>query len=360
LLLILLCITPLRADESEPIDTTIWDKTINLRGSFGYKDNVVLSKNNPESSAFWQTSAELMLMRLDAENGFTFTLFASGEDRRYFSAESIDKEQNLIAQAKLDWIFQPDWETGITFNYSYLNAIFDASATEDIFETLLVKSHRISAAPYISRDLPWNSTLELEFNIERQFFNLPLDDYWEFGPHLTWKKRYGHHSEFDLSYSYHQRPYDTRTELTLGFDPVPNTSLQYTQHELEATLNHSWDEHRYWRTRSRAGAVLNQDNGTGFFDYTRYRLSQRVGYYRKTWQATLEGKVLDYDYARQTVFGTGEVRNLWEYVIGFHAEKNLLKKLKVFADTEHEWVKSNNSIEEYQVNTYMAGVDWEF
>jgi len=359
-LLIVLCNAGLRAEDADEIDTTIWDKSINLRGAIGYKDNVILSRNNREGSAFWQTEAEVMAFRIDAEQGLTLTLFASGEDRRYFSADSIDHEQSLVTQAKVDWDFKPDWQTGLSLTYSYLNAVFDASATEDIFETLLVKSHRISLAPYISRDLPWNSTLEFQFNIERQFFNEPLDDYWEYSPQVSWKKRYGNRSDVTLSYTLHDRPYDTREALTLQFERIPNTTVEYLQHELESTWNHSWDTNRYWRTRTRLGVVFNQDNGDGFFDYTRYRFSERFGYYRKKWQAVIEGKVLYYDYARQVVFGTSDVRQFWEYVVGVRAERNLLRKLKVFLESEHEWLNSNVPIDEYQVNTVMTGVDWEF
>ncbi|MGN6385120.1 MAG: hypothetical protein ACTHMT_02665, partial [Verrucomicrobiota bacterium] len=75
-LLIVLCNAGLRAEDADEIDTTIWDKSINLRGAIGYKDNVILSRNNREGSAFWQTEAEAMAFRIDAEQGLTLTLFA--------------------------------------------------------------------------------------------------------------------------------------------------------------------------------------------------------------------------------------------------------------------------------------------
>jgi hypothetical protein len=358
--LLLLFSAKLYSADLEPIDTTIWDKSLNLRGSLGYKDNVVLSKNNEEGSLFWQSGLEVSLFRLDAENGVTLSMFASGDDRRYFSAESVSHEEFIISQARVDWEMNDNWETGMAVNYSYLEEVFDASATEQVPQTLLVKSHRVGASPYISRDLPWNSTLALKFNADRQFFNEPLDGYWEYGPELDWKKRYGNHSEATLSYAFHDRPYNTREQLDLGFNDIPGSVLEFQQHEFEAVLDHSWDTNRTWRTRTRLGYLLNHDNGPGFYDYSRYRISQRIGYYGKAWEASVEGKVLYYDYVRQPVFETGEIRRMREYVLGLRVEKKLLGKLKVFFESEHEWVDSNNSLEEYTVNTVMSGVDWEY
>jgi hypothetical protein len=347
-------------NEMEDVKLTLWDRTTNLRGAFGYKDNVLLSKSNPQGSAFWQTGLDFSLLRLDPESGMTVSLFFSGDDRRYFNADSINKEEIFLAQAKVSWEIGQNWEVGLPISYSYMDEVFDASATEQIFETLPVKAHRLGVAPYVTRELPWSSVLELRFNFDRQLFNEPLDDYWEYGPQLLWRKPYGNRSEFNISYSFRERPYDTREFTTLDFQDIPGTSLTYRQHEVETSLNHSWDADRHWRTRTRLSYTRNEENGTGYYDYNRYRFAQRAGYYGKTWQAVVEGKVLHYDYIRQPVFETGGLRTLWEYVLGVRMEKNLLQKLKIFLETEHEWVDSNNEIEEYQVNTVMSGVDWEF
>jgi hypothetical protein len=248
----------------------------------------------------------------------------------------------------------------------YIDQVFDASATEQLLVTLPVKSHNYQVAPAIGRNLPWNSKLELKFVAERQHFNQPLDDYTELGPQLTYTKSYGHKSEATASYTYDRRLYDTREELDLDFTPVEGTSLSYQQHEFELGVNHSWDEERHWRSRARFLFELNDDSGTGFYDYKRYRLSKRIGYYGKDWLATLEGRILHYDYDVQPVFDEGlggpgdEVRANWEYIVAVHGEKNVWRKLSVFGDLEYEIVNSNYASEEYNVTTVMAGVDWEF
>jgi hypothetical protein len=242
----------------------------------------------------------------------------------------------------------------------YVDQVYDASATEQILETLPVQGHNLQFSPAITRTFPGDIALELAFTIERQYYNRPLDDYWELGPQLTVTKEYGHRSEAELTYGFDHRAYDERTERTLDFAPIPDSSLEYLQHEVGLLINHSWDANRHWRSRFRALIEINDDGSTGFYDYYKYRLSKRFGYYGENWEATIEGKVLHYDYSVQPVFeGTG-IRSTWEYVFTGHAEKRIWKNLTVFADTEYEITDSNYSLEEYNVTTFMGGVDWEF
>ncbi|MGZ8919850.1 MAG: hypothetical protein ACXW3L_02580 [Limisphaerales bacterium] len=358
----------LQAQEEEPeLDLSIWDHSVNLRGGLGYKDNVLLSSIDKQGSAFWQTALDAMLLRADLESGANLTLFLTAEDRRYFADIDVEKEQLVLMQGKYERPFaNDDWFWNTTLQYMYIDQVFDASATEELLVTLPVKSHNYQVAPAIGRKLPWESELELKFVAERQQFNAPLDDYWELGPQLIYTKNYGHKSEATASYTYDHRMYDTRQELDLNFVRVEGTELSFQQHEFELGLNHSWDEERRWRSRARFLFEINSDGGTGFYDYKRYRWSKRIGYYGKDWLATVEGRILHYDYDVQPVFddeldGPGdEVRANWEYVIAAHAEKNVWRKLSVFGDLEYEVVDSNYGAEEYDVVTVMAGVDWEF
>ena len=348
------------AEEEPKLDVALWDKSVSLRGAFGYKDNVLLSAVQEDGSAFWLSGIDVTLMRLSLADGPNLTFFLSGEDRRYFSAEEIDKEQFLLTHFKLEQSFLDVWSASATVQYVYADQVYDASATEQILQTMPVKSHNMQLAPGIKRSLPWTSEVELKFTVERQLFNKPLDDYWEAGPQLIYTKKYGYRSEVTIGYTFDRRAYDERPELALDFEPVPDTSLEYMQHEFEIGVNHSWDQKRHWRSRARVLFEINDDSGTGYYDYKRYRLSKRFGYYRDAWEATVEGKILHYDYDLQPVFlGTG-TRSTWEYVLAAHVERTLWKTLNVFADIEHEISESNYAPEEYTVTTVMGVIDWEF
>jgi hypothetical protein len=288
------------------------------------------------------------------------TIFASAEDRRYFSSADVTHEDLVLSQMKITQEISPRTSVGVLAQYLYADQVFDASVTEELFETLPIKSHNLQLAPMVIWTLPWKLELEARFTGERQIFNAPLDNYWEYGPELTLTRRYGNRSSISLAYRYDHRLYDTRFALDLQRQPLTNAPLHFNQHELELSLSHSFDQARHWRSRTRLLFGMNGDNGVGYYDYRRYRAIQRFGYYRKSWQVSIEGKVLYYDYLRQPVPGGSDIRQLWEYLAGLHAEKNVWKKLKVFADYEYETVKSNFQFERYNVNTISGGVDWEF
>lgn len=339
----------------------LWDKSINLRGALGYKDNVLLSPAQEQPSAFWLTAFDFMLLRasLDPADA-TFTFFVSGEDRRYLASIDVEKEQQLLTQTKWEKPFLTDWKGGGLVQYVYADQVFDASATEELLETLPIKSHNFQAAPLLTRELPGHSELQLRFNLERQYFNEPLDDYWEIGPQATFRKIYGHKSEWLVGYTWDHRSYDERHQFGLDAQSIDGTSLRFEQHEFETSITHAWDQARHWRSRLRVLFELNDDNGPGYYDYRRHRWSKRIGYYGDDWEVTAEGRILYYDYLRQPVSPGGEVRQVWEYVLAMRAEKLLWKKIRGFAESEHERVHSNYRLEEYTVNTILGGVDWEF
>jgi len=188
------------ADElSDDLKLSYWDKTINFRGAAGYKDNVLLSNIKREGSAFWLTGADFSLFRAPLDGGPSVTIFASAEDRRYFSAPDLDNEDVVLSQAKIMQEVGGDWSVGGLVQYLYADQVYDASATEQLFTALPVISHNFEVAPIVTRTLPWNSELELKVSGERQLFDEPLDSYWEFGPQLTYTKKYGNRSSVSLS-----------------------------------------------------------------------------------------------------------------------------------------------------------------
>lgn len=337
---------------------SLWDKSVNLSGAFGFKDNILLSKVQNDQSAFWQGDAELTVFRLPAD-GTTVSLFATFEDRRYFSA-SVNKEENALANATVSHSFGSRWETGLELQYSYLDQVLDASVTDFEAASLLVRAHIFSATPFVTRHLAFDTWAKLEFLTERDLYAFPLDDYWEYGPKLTFGKNFGHGSVASLSYWYHRRPSDTREERNLDFSPIPGTILEFQQHEVEGQLRMNWDKKKRWRSRFRLGWRSNEDNGPGFYDYNRLRVAKRLEYRATSWSLSLEGKVLHYDYAVKPVsIGEGIV-NRWNYLVGLRMEKQIRKQVKIFAESEHEWNVSNERLDQYEVNTVMGGVDWEF
>jgi hypothetical protein len=106
---------------------------------------------------------------------------------------------------------------------------------------------------------------------------------------------------------------------------------------------------------------LNQDNGSGYFDYLRLQGSEQLRFRARTWDVSAEGKVSRYDYAKQRVSLTERsARERTELGFNLRGEKQLAKWVRLFAEYEYEKILSNQTLEEYSVNVVNGGLTWEF
>src|SRR3989442_134003 len=171
-------VAALHAQKQDPLQPlSIWDKNVSLRFGGGYKDNLLLANTGATVSGFVATGLDLMVVRLPTD-GLQFYFFLNGEDIRYLSGESVDKEQSLIAVSQVKKDFADNWRVGLENQYIYQDQVFDASTTETN-RTVRARGHGLSTRPTIRREFSKNTWLELGFGVNRQYFKAPLDDYWE-------------------------------------------------------------------------------------------------------------------------------------------------------------------------------------
>ncbi|MBI2950222.1 MAG: hypothetical protein HYY23_21525 [Verrucomicrobia bacterium] len=340
-------------------ESLLWDKSINLRGGFGFKDNVLLSPTQNQSSPFSAFGFDAMLIRLPI-NGPQFYVFLSGDDYRYLEEVGVDKEQTFIATSKLQVPLGQAWETGLELQYIFQNQVFDVSTTESDLTTIRLKGHGIKGTPFLARKFSEAWRLQLDFPVTRQYLLEPLDDYWDIGPKLALERRYGHRSSISMGYAFDWRLYDRRAQLDSFGALQRGTSLDFHMHQFELVDRHYWDEKRRWRSDTKLGFEQNADNGSGFFDYHRYQLTEQLRYTTESWMLRGQVRLNFYDYQVQRVDpASAEKRHLTTLTANVRAERKLLKKLRVFAEYEHERNLSNRESNEYSANMVLGGLDWE-
>ena len=87
----------------EPGPFLLWDTTFTVRGGGGHKDNPSyapdFARSFREPGAFMALGAEVLLLRVPTD-GNSFFLFFTGDDRRYFDAPDVRKEQTFVTQAQ--------------------------------------------------------------------------------------------------------------------------------------------------------------------------------------------------------------------------------------------------------------------
>jgi hypothetical protein len=188
-----------------------------------------------------------------------------------------------------------------------------------------------------------------------------LDDYWQGGAKLLAGRQFGHGSEVTISYEYHQLHYDTRFAVDDGAASIPGRILEEGQQEGELSLKYYWDKARHWRSWTRLGLQENRDNGGGFFDYRRYSAAEQLTFKEGRWEIQAGVRWRDYNYQVQRVEpGSSERRRLTLIGSTLRVQASVGKSWKVFSELEHEWSISRQLLDDYQVNTVSAGIDFEF
>jgi hypothetical protein len=343
------------ATEAAEETVSPWDWSATLRTGVGYKDNILLSDFFKESSVFTFTDAEAFLFRVPTD-GWEFTGIFTGEDRRYWQSESVDKEQLFLTSAEAKKAFAEKWKAGFGLQYFYNNQVFDASVAEGLPFRVRAKLHRFSGGPSLQYDISKKQRLEFTFALIRQEFEAPLDDSWEFGPKLLYALKYGGvGSEFTASLQWRHRAYDHRSAP--GYD---GKTLTFEIPEFELGVKHYWDHDKHWKSRVRAGIEINQDNGVGVydFDYRRWKISHELDFTDGGFEGILQAKFLHYEYQHQTIENVG-ARRRTELVFGGRARKEIVKHFSLFAEMEHEWVMATDFEERYHATTVWGGVEWE-
>lgn len=338
-----------------------WDATGNLRTGVGYKDNLLLSDISPEESGFFRTEAEVMLLRLPLD-GHEFFFLGYGEDIRYFSGDEVDSEQVAFGLARYLRQLGQNWKVGTSLQYMFQDQVFDASLTETNRSSVQARGHSFRVTPAARLDMKGRTWVELEAIAGRQLFAEPLDDYWEPGARLTGGKQYGHKSEVSLSYEITRRRYDVRVPYTAsGIPEEGGGDLSYLQQEAALRLRHNWDKAKRWQTTSKLSYYHSADNGSGYFDYHRYQVSQQARRQEEKWQVTGQARLSYYDYPVQTVSpDDGSLRYRLSLVMELRGEVKLTKHFKVFGQYENESNWANTSYDQYNVNVVCGGIDFEW
>ncbi len=335
----------------------VWDTTIRATVAGGYRDNVLSSSVAPESSAFVASTAEASFIRL-SESGAQVILFLLGEDTRFADAPAVEQEQLLSGSAQFLKPVGTRDELGGRLLYLYQNQVLDVSDSEANLYRVLVKGHGFTVQPYWNHSLGRGWSAQLEGAMLRQLYEHELDGFWEAGGRLGFLYRYGHKSEFSFGYQFRQRLYDTRNQFDHSGVAVPNTSLIYNRHEFAGEWRHYWDTGRHWLTATKAGVLLNRDNGSGYFDYDRVLFAQQLRWRNYGWEIKAGGRLGWYFHRVQLV--AGERRERSYYALDLRAEKRLGKHWLLYTAAGREWNFSNEPLDEYNDWTASSGIGVEF
>lgn len=303
---------------------------------------------------------ELFAWRLPID-GTEVSLLASGDDKHFLDTADTDKEQFLMANATVKRQLSRVLTGSVSVQYYYMDQVFDASTTEFDLGVVVARGHYVAGKPVITLALNPHTWLDFEELVAYQWLAIPLDDYMETGPRVAIRHEFGRRSEFQVSYCLLNRDYATRSQVSSTGVPLPDTDLVYEIHRAEAAWRQNWDSRSVWRTTAKIGLEANHDNGSGYFDYTRYYGELQVRYERKTWEARARFNVSRYEYDLQIADANDPtLRRKTLLDASVSASIKLGRRFRAFAEYEHEQSLANQESDQYKANTLSGGLDAEF
>ncbi len=347
---LLLLQVPLAHSATNAEPPAVWDNTARATTGFGYSDNVMRSSVAPESSGFYNVSADASFIRF-AESGAYLTFFVLGDYTKYFDAPSVGYEEFFSGTAQAVTPLGTQDQLGGEFSYLYQHQVVDVSETEAVLTRMLVDGHTYTLRPHWRHTFSPAWSMQLEVGGLRQLYGEDLSDYWETATRLSVIHQYGYRSELSIAYQPKHIWYDDREQFDAAGVAMPGTSLYYWQHEVGAQWRHHWDETRHWRTTTRLSYMFNQDNGSGYFDYNRVVFTQQLRWTNPLWEIKGGVRVGWYYYPVQQ-FNNEQLERSY-VVVDLRVERRLGKYWLLYVNAEREWSMSSDPVEEY--NDWLAG-----
>jgi hypothetical protein len=337
-----------------------WEPALTLRAGAGYKDNVTLARNNEEASPFAHTALEALLLRLPVD-GTQFTLALIGEDTRYWKARSVDHENLFLAQSEVRHTWENDWEASFGVDGFYLDQVVDFSITETNREALPVRGGGVTVRPGARRHLSDAIWLEADLSAAWNWYNGLVGDYREIGPKISLGRTYGHRSEVSAGYTFTHRGYKDDPARSASGAIATNVTRAAAIQDVSVEWKHYWEAGRRWRSTTRLGFRRSEDNASGYFDYDRYEIFHQLRYKAGKWELSIGAKLAAYRFPVQTVSESDlDHRRRTDLRLTARVERQLAKRLRLYARFDHERTESNDPFDEYTVNTVGGGISVEF
>ncbi len=348
-------------------DFSYWNTDVTLRGSLGYRDNPTLSgasSTNAQTSAFWSAGGDVLVFRLPV-NGWQFNAFASYSYLNYVSlggASSASDEQDGMAMAQLSKELGGDWKTGVSFSSMLQDQVVDTTITQTNGSSITeIKGENVTGRWFVRKSFKPYWT-ELSLSTTRQWLALPLYGFWQPGARLAAGRDYGHGSALSLTYQWAYVDFDTREQVVAtNGAAIAGTHLRFQSQSAELAWQQAWNDNKKWQTVTKAGLDINQDNGSGYFDFWQYHLAEQLKYKVRTWDWAATTALNYYDFTVQPASLTDlSLRRKTTISAGLTAGKKLGKSFKIFASATYERSLSNTDYDAYETATVTAGVEYHF
>ncbi len=349
------------ADPGGKTKTSPWSKEFTLLLQGGYNDNVLQGAFAEESSPFISVSLEGFLWKISNGGRKDSYWYLLGEQYYYPDAEGIDKESLVIVQNRVTWNPGQTLSGGYKFTFTYADEVFDISRSDLEIESTTLEFKQFDLAPFARWSLSGNSYLQLEGGAQRNYFLDSSDDYTDPFARLTYQKRFSFGGKLELGFKTGRKIYDERTQRDEDGFSIEDTELQWQWHEASVVWKQDWMREKRLQTTTKLAVKLNRDNGMGYSDYDRYKISQKVRLEKNSWSLLGEFNYSFNHYAVQTVdFSDDNLYQRYDLSALVRINKNISEKLNIFVQWSHDNSRSNRIEDEFKQNGFFLGIERKF
>ncbi len=338
-----------------------WSVSTSVEGSYGFKDNLLLSSSAEEQSAFGRAAVEALLLRVPT-GPVDYSLFAQAEGTRYFTGSTVHNEAKSWLRTEWGYRVSDQWKVSLPLTGYYYDQVFDVSDTEVERLVAELKVTGGMAGPTVRWTVHPKFWVEAQAVTERKRYAGGANDGRVRDGDLRLGWDWSERVETRLTGVQRRRDFDARVQYSAAGRPLSGTKLQIDETEGEFRLNLKWDRAARWRTTTRAAMRTYRDNGSGYFNYHERRLDHELQWSDDAWLLRLEGEARRVDFEVQTV-GIGidpPARLKEEYNLALRVERKVGSQWTILGGYTWERSRSNDGVASYVVNEGLLGVRWSW
>lgn len=348
--------------ELDALQRQSWQTAGTLRGSVGWRDNVLLSPFAPIRRPFVRAEVEAIALR-PRQAVWEIASFLNGDILRYVPAPAeTSGEEQWAAHGEARWQRFAATRAALQATGYQHRQVLDLSETEAQRFVAPTTVRGANVGVTVTADLPFGLSLRPMLHLRRNDYREYPGDYdaRRGGAQLEWHRN----ESFSIRAGWFEtrRDYDERFRYTAGGRPLPGTRLKF--HQRDADLRLRWTGGREHRVSASAtvGRFENRDGASGYFDYDQERVRLELDWSRAAWRVAFDGTAKRLEFLGQTV-GAGIAppsRVADDYDVSLRLERQLESLWTAFLEHRWERSRSNEADFNYRANTALLGVQREF